>query len=203
MKTELHLKLISIIIAFSFLFLALYNAKPILATTLRIILSLIIILYFITIWMRAKKFTHFASSMLLPIWLLVLINPEKITDYLFVLEKGNEIKVITEFIQSDASYKKLTHYSILDKKNFNSTYSVNAGTEIFFSEDLNEKWYEITSSYLANLLRKNYLTGFQLGHNSILFYIHHDRHIRYYFDEKPFIYQGDQQIKSQWYRVHQ
>lgn len=203
MKTELHLKLTSVIIAFSFLFLGLYNAQPILATTFRIIVSLVIILYFITIWMRAKKFSHFASSMLLPIWLLVLINPGTITDYLLILEKEQKIKVIAEFIQSDSKYKKLTNYSILDKKKFNSTYSINTDTEMFLSDDLKDKWYEITSSYLGNLLRKNYLTGFQLGHGSILFHLHHNRYIRYYFDPNQFIYPQDRKIKQQWYRVQQ
>lgn len=204
MKTERHLKIISIIIAFSLLFLGLYNEQPILAETIRFFISLFIKIYFITIWMRTKKFLHFISSMLLPIWLLILSNPESITDYLFLLRKETNLYEITQFIQSDPQYEKLTTYSLLDLDNQASKAHDTAPTTLSVAiPSIVERWQKIPSPALHKLLKKNHLTGFQVGHGSILFYINNHRQLRYYFKKSAFIYQGDEKIKPRWYHINQ
>ncbi|MBL4650442.1 MAG: hypothetical protein JKY03_11990, partial [Aureispira sp.] len=100
MKTELHLKIIPIILAFSLLFLGLHHQQPILAETIKTLMNLLILVYFITIWMRTKKVLHFIGSMLLPIWLLILSNSGSITDYLFILERETSLQKITQLVQS-------------------------------------------------------------------------------------------------------
>jgi len=204
MKTELHLKIISIIIALSLLFLGLYNQQPTLAETIRTLMSLLIIIYFITIWMRAKKFLHFISSMLLPIWLIVLFNSGKITDYLFIQKRETSLHEITQFIQSDPQYEKLITYSILHLNKMPQTAHQNPTT--LFSLPIPyiaKQWKEIPSLTLYQLLKKNHLIGFQLCHGSILFHINNHRQLRYYFEKSDFIYRGDQEIKPGWYQVDQ
>jgi hypothetical protein len=204
MKTERHLKIISIIIAFSLLFLGLYNQQPILAETIRVCISLLIIIYFIIIWMRTKKFLHFIGSMLLPIWLLMLSNPGSITDYLFLIERETSLQEITQFIQSDPQYEKLTTYSLLDLDNsFPKAHDTPTTILSAAIPSIVEKWQKIPSPTLYKLLKKNHLTGFKVGHGSILFYINNHRQLRYYFEKSDFIYQGDEKIKPRWYHVNQ
>lgn len=202
MKTELHLKIISIILAFSLLFFGLYNQQPALAESIRVLMSLLIIIYFIIIWMRTKKFWSFISSMLLPIWLLILTHPGSITDYLLILEKEADLREIAQFIESNPQYEKLTTYSIVDPKNVSqSVHNFPATNLPSIIPPTIKKWYKIPSLTLQQLLKRNHLTGFQLGHHSILFYINNHRQLRYYFKENDFIYQGDKVIKPQWYSV--
>lgn len=202
MKTELHLKIISTILAFSLIFLGSYNQQPIMAETIRILMNLLIIIYFITIWMRTKKILHFIGSMLLPIWLLILSHPGSITDHLFLLEKETNLQELALFIESNAAYEKLTTYSILDFNNASQTARPNPVTNIELKiSSTDKKWANVSSTTLQQLLKQSYLTGFQIGHGSILFYMNNHRQVRYYFEENDFVYQGDKEIKPQWYSV--
>lgn len=202
MKTELHLRIISVIIAFSFLFLGLHNQQPILAEIIKTSMSLLIIIYFITIWMHTKKVLHFASSMLLPIWLLVLSNSGPITDFLFLEGKEKNLQHIAQFIISDSQYKKLTTYSLSDFKDSSQisqvaiNYNLNSSLLSTF-----RKSKKLSSPFLIRLLKQNHLTAFQLCHDSILFHINNHRQIRYYFEDSHFIYPKDKKIKPQWYSV--
>lgn len=201
MKLELHLKIISIILAFSLLYLALYNQQPILAESIRIIISLVIILYFIVIWMRTKKFLYFITSMLLPIWLLILIHPNSFADHFFLWEKENILQEIIQVVQSDNKYKKLTTYvisngnaPILSKQSYNHSLL----TKIASTKEI----HPISSNELEKLLRQSYIIGFEMRHNSILFHIKNNRQVRYYLNEESFVYPKDKKIKTQWYRVN-
>lgn len=202
MKTELHLRIISVIIAFSLLFLGLHNQQPILAEIIKTLMSLLIIIYFITIWMHTKKVLHFASSMLLPIWLLVLSNSGPITDFLFLEGKEKNLQHIAQFIISDAQYKKLTTYSLSDSKDSSQmnqitiNYNLNSSLLSTF-----RKSKKLSSPFLIRLLKQNHLTAFKLCHDSILFHINNHRQIRYYFKNSHFIYPKDKKIKPQWYSV--
>lgn len=202
MKTEFHLRIISVIIAFSLLFLGLHNQQPILAEIIKTLMSLLIIIYFITIWMHTKKVLHFASSMLLPIWLLVLSNSGPITDFLFLEGKEKNLQHIAQFIISDSQYKKLTTYSLSDFKDSSQisqvaiNYNLNSSLLSTF-----RKSKKLSSPFLIRLLKQNHLTAFQLCHDSILFHINNHRQIRYYFEDSHFIYPKDKKIKPQWYSV--
>jgi hypothetical protein len=203
MKTELHLKIISIIIAFSLLFLSLHNQQPIFAETIRVLMNLLIIIYFIIIWMRTKKILPFIGSMLLPIWLLILSHPGSITDYLFVIEKESNLQKITHLIQSNPTYEKLSTYSLLHFDNASqSAHETDTQNQVLTGSSTLHKSKTISSSRLQQLLKQNYITAFQLSHGSILFHINNHRQVRYYFEENNFTYQGDVEIKPQWYSVN-
>jgi hypothetical protein len=200
MKTKLHLKIISIIIAFSLLFLALHNQQPILAETIKTFTYLLIVIYFITIWMQAKKVVHFISSILLPCWLLVLYNSGSITDYLFLQKTETKLQEIAILLKVNSKYEKLTDYSIFDfNNNVDQAHTENLSYTNFSNLKRSKK---ISSPILIQLLKENHLIGFKICHNSILFRIKNHRQLRYYFKESDFFYSEDKEIKPQWYQVN-
>ncbi|WP_264792018.1 hypothetical protein [Aureispira anguillae] len=120
---------------------------------------------------------YFLSSMVLPFWMMLLIQPSLITRQLDFIQKEEQLQKLALLIQAEGTYQLLSNYKLMD---------------------LNRALNLDTAKQIQTLLRETAVDSFQLGHGCISFYLK-TVSIRYYYHKNSLPYAGDQKIKDQWY----
>lgn len=195
MRTDFYFKILSTAFAFSLLFFSVYHHSVLLADIFRSVSISILIVCFISIWMRTKKISQFLISLTLPIWLIFLTFPLPITNHIAFLDRVAQLEELAFLIKKEASYQRITIYTNSDPSVLSSSFSQPLFVPIVPLKDIPKQHFVI------QLLNKSNANGFQLGHDCISFYFTNTRAIRYYYTKRR-MYQGDKKIKGRWYWVN-